>query len=130
MLISHLGYVDTVSPSGSGGQLVRNDCHSAKWPSVQPRKSAERSATTLTRHRARYDGLTSGQSEFCPVLVLRGTVDRSSRGTKPMGYLSDRALLARKVAVVTGGAGGLGWPIARDLGNLEYRPERRKHLGP
>ena len=32
-----------------------------------------------------------------------------------MGYLEDRAGLAGKVAVITGGAGGLGWPIARDL---------------
>lgn len=32
-----------------------------------------------------------------------------------MGFLEDRANLAGKVAVVTGGAGGLGWPIARDL---------------
>lgn len=32
-----------------------------------------------------------------------------------MGYLEDRAGLAGKVAVVTGGAGGLGWPISRDL---------------
>jgi NAD(P)-dependent dehydrogenase (short-subunit alcohol dehydrogenase family) len=32
-----------------------------------------------------------------------------------MGYLEDRAGLANKVVVVTGGAGGLGWPIARDL---------------
>ena len=32
-----------------------------------------------------------------------------------MTYLEERAGLAGKVAVVTGGAGGLGWPIARDL---------------
>lgn len=32
-----------------------------------------------------------------------------------MGYLEDRAGLAGKVCVVTGGAGGLGWPISRDL---------------
>jgi NAD(P)-dependent dehydrogenase (short-subunit alcohol dehydrogenase family) len=32
-----------------------------------------------------------------------------------MGFLEDKAGLDGKVAVVTGGAGGLGWPIARDL---------------
>ena len=32
-----------------------------------------------------------------------------------MSYLDDRANLGGKVAVVTGGAGGLGWPITRDL---------------
>ena len=32
-----------------------------------------------------------------------------------MSYLEGRADLAGKVAVVTGGAGGLGWPISRDL---------------
>jgi len=32
-----------------------------------------------------------------------------------MGFLEDMAGLAGKVAVVTGGAGGLGWPIARDF---------------
>jgi 3-oxoacyl-[acyl-carrier protein] reductase len=32
-----------------------------------------------------------------------------------MSYLTQRAGLDGKVAVVTGGAGGLGWPIARDL---------------
>jgi len=32
-----------------------------------------------------------------------------------MSYLESRADLAGKVAVVTGGAGGLGWPISRDL---------------
>lgn len=32
-----------------------------------------------------------------------------------MSYLTERARLEGKVAVVTGGAGGLGWPIARDL---------------
>jgi NAD(P)-dependent dehydrogenase (short-subunit alcohol dehydrogenase family) len=32
-----------------------------------------------------------------------------------MGYLEDRAALAGKVVVVTGGAGGLGWPISRDF---------------
>jgi len=32
-----------------------------------------------------------------------------------VGYLEDRAGLAGKVAVITGGAGGLGWPISRDL---------------
>ena len=32
-----------------------------------------------------------------------------------MSYLVERAGLEGKVAVVTGGAGGLGWPIARDL---------------
>jgi len=32
-----------------------------------------------------------------------------------MGLLEDMAGLAGKVAVVTGGAGGLGWPIARDF---------------
>ena len=32
-----------------------------------------------------------------------------------MGYLEDRAGLAGKVAVITGGAGGLGWPITRDF---------------
>lgn len=32
-----------------------------------------------------------------------------------MSYLERRAGLYGKVAVVTGGAGGLGWPIARDL---------------
>ena len=32
-----------------------------------------------------------------------------------MSYLTERAGLEGKVAVVTGGAGGLGWPIARDL---------------
>jgi NAD(P)-dependent dehydrogenase (short-subunit alcohol dehydrogenase family) len=32
-----------------------------------------------------------------------------------MGYLEDRAGLAGKVVVVTGGAGGLGWPLSRDL---------------
>jgi 3-oxoacyl-[acyl-carrier protein] reductase len=31
-----------------------------------------------------------------------------------VGYLEDRAALTGKVAVVTGGAGGLGWPISRD----------------
>jgi len=32
-----------------------------------------------------------------------------------VSYLTDRAGLDGKVAVVTGGAGGLGWPISRDL---------------
>jgi NAD(P)-dependent dehydrogenase (short-subunit alcohol dehydrogenase family) len=32
-----------------------------------------------------------------------------------VSYLTERAGLEGKVAVVTGGAGGLGWPIARDL---------------
>jgi NAD(P)-dependent dehydrogenase (short-subunit alcohol dehydrogenase family) len=32
-----------------------------------------------------------------------------------MTYLDDRANLRGKVAVVTGGAGGLGWPIVRDF---------------
>lgn len=32
-----------------------------------------------------------------------------------MGFLEEMAGLAGKVAVVTGGAGGLGWPISRDL---------------
>jgi 3-oxoacyl-[acyl-carrier protein] reductase len=32
-----------------------------------------------------------------------------------VSYLTDRAGLEGKVAVVTGGAGGLGWPITRDL---------------
>src|ERR1700712_4735938 len=32
-----------------------------------------------------------------------------------MSYLTDRAGLEGKVAVITGGAGGLGWPISRDL---------------
>jgi NAD(P)-dependent dehydrogenase (short-subunit alcohol dehydrogenase family) len=32
-----------------------------------------------------------------------------------MGFLEDKAGLSGKFAVVTGGAGGLGWPIARDL---------------
>lgn len=32
-----------------------------------------------------------------------------------MGFLEEMAGLAGKVAVVTGGAGGLGWPIARDF---------------
>jgi 3-oxoacyl-[acyl-carrier protein] reductase len=32
-----------------------------------------------------------------------------------MGYLDERAGLNDKVIVVTGGAGGLGWPISRDL---------------
>jgi NAD(P)-dependent dehydrogenase (short-subunit alcohol dehydrogenase family) len=32
-----------------------------------------------------------------------------------VSYLTQRAGLDGKVAVVTGGAGGLGWPIARDL---------------
>jgi 3-oxoacyl-[acyl-carrier protein] reductase len=32
-----------------------------------------------------------------------------------MSYLDERAGLEGKVAVVTGGAGGLGWPISRDL---------------
>ncbi len=32
-----------------------------------------------------------------------------------MSYLTDRAGLEGKVAVVTGGAGGLGWPISRDF---------------
>jgi len=32
-----------------------------------------------------------------------------------MGFIEDKAGLAGKVAVITGGAGGLGWPIARDL---------------
>ena len=32
-----------------------------------------------------------------------------------MSYLTERAGLEGKVAVVTGGAGGLGWPISRDL---------------
>lgn len=32
-----------------------------------------------------------------------------------MAYLTAQAGLAGKVAVVTGGAGGLGWPITRDL---------------
>ncbi|MCU1346450.1 MAG: short-chain dehydrogenase/reductase [Acidimicrobiia bacterium] len=32
-----------------------------------------------------------------------------------VSYLTDRAGLEGKVAVITGGAGGLGWPISRDL---------------
>lgn len=32
-----------------------------------------------------------------------------------MSYLTERAGLQGKVAVVTGGAGGLGWPISRDF---------------
>lgn len=32
-----------------------------------------------------------------------------------MSYLEARANLTGKVAVITGGAGGLGWPISRDL---------------
>jgi 3-oxoacyl-[acyl-carrier protein] reductase len=32
-----------------------------------------------------------------------------------MGYLDERAGLTGKVVVVAGGAGGLGWPISRDL---------------
>jgi len=32
-----------------------------------------------------------------------------------VSYLTERAGLEGKVAVVTGGAGGLGWPISRDL---------------
>jgi 3-oxoacyl-[acyl-carrier protein] reductase len=32
-----------------------------------------------------------------------------------VSYLTDRAGLEGKVALVTGGAGGLGWPISRDL---------------
>jgi NAD(P)-dependent dehydrogenase (short-subunit alcohol dehydrogenase family) len=38
-----------------------------------------------------------------------------------MGYLEDRAGLAGRVAVVTGGAGGLGWPISRDLARAGMR---------
>ena len=38
-----------------------------------------------------------------------------------MSYLTDRAGLEGKVAVVTGGAGGLGWPIARDLARAGAR---------
>jgi NAD(P)-dependent dehydrogenase (short-subunit alcohol dehydrogenase family) len=43
----------------------------------------------------------------------RGHADATIGGT--MGYLEERAALEGKVAVVTGGAGGLGWPIARDF---------------
>ncbi|MHB8465218.1 MAG: SDR family NAD(P)-dependent oxidoreductase [Acidimicrobiales bacterium] len=38
-----------------------------------------------------------------------------------MSYLTERAGLEGKVAVVTGGAGGLGWPIARDLARAGVR---------
>ena len=41
-----------------------------------------------------------------------------------MGYLEDRAGLAGKVAVVTGGAGGLGWPIARDFARAPQTQRR------
>lgn len=38
-----------------------------------------------------------------------------------MDYLTERAALDGKVAVVTGGAGGLGWPIVRDLARAGVR---------
>jgi 3-oxoacyl-[acyl-carrier protein] reductase len=38
-----------------------------------------------------------------------------------MDYLTERAGLNGKVAVVTGGAGGLGWPITRDLARAGVR---------
>jgi 3-oxoacyl-[acyl-carrier protein] reductase len=40
---------------------------------------------------------------------------------RTMDYLSERAGLHGKVAVITGGAGGLGWPIARDLAKAGVR---------
>src|ERR1700722_16795246 len=46
---------------------------------------------------------------------------RFEQEEKVVTYLTERAGLEGKVAVVTGGAGGLGWPIAYDLAQAGVR---------
>lgn len=49
------------------------------------------------------------------------TPDATTGPEEPVPYLTSRAGLGGKVAVVTGGAGGLGWPITRDLARCGVR---------
>jgi len=46
---------------------------------------------------------------------VRHSSDKDVQKGGNVTYLAERAGLDGKVAVITGGAGGLGWPIARDL---------------